>query len=264
MGVSRPAMQRSRLDLPLPLGPRSKSTSPAATRNDSAVKTRRSPRRHARSWPTKRVTPRPSRFYRVDDVAALVKTGGDQRPAEAAATVDAGGELTGLDAGMGALEAAHDADEAAVGAVELGEAAGAPPQRVALRRERPVGVEAGVDEEERAVIGIGGAAQRAHQRVMAGDGLHGRAQLAGPAGDGERAVAARDEALLDVAAIGGEGGAGAVLDHPGEDLARIGRELQLQQLLPHLLLTAAQVGDVGGERAGACDQLAPEGQQRIE
>jgi hypothetical protein len=55
-----------------------------------------------------------------------------------------------------------------------------------------------------------------------------------------------------------------VLDHPGEDLARIGRELQLQQLLPHLLLAAAEIGDVGGEHAGARDQLAPERQHRVE
>jgi ABC-type transport system involved in cytochrome c biogenesis ATPase subunit len=49
-----------------------------------------------------------------------------------------------------------------------------------------------------------------------------------------------------------------------ENLARVGRELQLQQLLPHLLLAAAEIGDIGGEHAGARDQLAPEGQQRIE
>src|SRR5438477_8766701 len=167
-------MQRSRLDLPLPLGPRSSSAPPAATRKDNPANTRRSPRRHARSWPANRVTSRPSRFDRIDDVAALVETGGHERAAEAAAAVDAGGELAGLDAGMGALEAAHDADEAAIGAVELGEAAGAPPQRVALRRERTVGIEAGMDEQQGAVVGVGGAAQRADQRVVAGVGLHGR------------------------------------------------------------------------------------------
>ena len=56
-----------------------------------------------------------------------------------------------------AQEAAHHTDEAAIGAIELGEAASAPPQRVALRRKRPVGVEPGMDEQESAVVGVGGA-----------------------------------------------------------------------------------------------------------
>ena len=60
----RSAMQRSRLDLPLPFGPRSSSAPPAATRKDKPAKTRRPPRRHARSWPANRVTLRSSRRRR--------------------------------------------------------------------------------------------------------------------------------------------------------------------------------------------------------
>ena len=76
-----------------------------------------------------------------------------------------------------------------------------------------------MDEQQRAVIGVGGAAQRAQQRYGR-DGLHGRAQLAGPARDAQRPVAGRSQALLGFAAIGAQGRADALLHHPGQHLAR--------------------------------------------
>ncbi len=53
----------------------------------------------------------------------------------------------------------------------LAEAAAAPPQGVALRRQRPVRVEPGMDEQQAVIVGIGGAAQLGHQLA------HGRAAL---------------------------------------------------------------------------------------
>src|SRR5262249_20447150 len=59
-GVSSPAMQRRRLDLPLPLAPRSRSRPPTATLNARPANTARSPRRQASPAPAKAVTARSS------------------------------------------------------------------------------------------------------------------------------------------------------------------------------------------------------------
>ena len=165
---------------------------------------------------------------------------------------------------MAGIEAAHHPDEAAIGAFELHETVVAPPQAVALRRQRPVGIDAGMDEQQRAVIGVGGAAQRAQQAVMAGHRLHVGAQLAGPAGQRQRAGAGGDEALLDAAAIGRQRGAHAMLHHPAEHLAGIGRELQLQQLLPHLLLAPRRKAMSNSEHAGPRQHAAAERQQLVD
>ncbi|CCC96358.1 protein of unknown function [Azospirillum baldaniorum] len=53
IGLSSPAMTRSRLDLPLPLGPSRNSASPGAIRKSSPVKTSRSPRRQVSAEPAK-------------------------------------------------------------------------------------------------------------------------------------------------------------------------------------------------------------------
>ena len=53
-GRSNPAIMRSRLDLPLPLGPSSTRAPPASTANDSPWNTSRSPRRQVRSLAAKR------------------------------------------------------------------------------------------------------------------------------------------------------------------------------------------------------------------
>ena len=70
--------------------------------------------------------------------------------------------------------------------------------------------------------------------------------------------------LARIAAIGGKRGAHALVQHPAQHLARIGRELDLQQLLPHLLLAAAQIGDVIGEAQRPGQKPAAEIQQQVE
>ena len=55
-----------------------------------------------------------------------------------------------------------------------------------------------------------------------------------------------------------------MIEHPGQDLAGVGRELQLEELLPHLFLTAAQKGDVADEGVAPRQKEAAEENQRIE
>ena len=72
-----------------------------------------------------------------------------------------------------------------------------------------------------------------------------------------------DDALGRIAAIGGDGGADTLLQEPGQHLARVGGELQLQQLVPHLLLLAAQIDDVFGEHDGPRQDLAAKGDEFV-
>nr|BAP28488.1 hypothetical protein [uncultured bacterium] len=162
---------------------------------------------------------------------------------------------------MLAVEAAHHFQEFAIGMIEAGETGAAPPQAVALGIQRPLGIEARMHEEQGEVMGIGGAAHRAHELVMAGPRLHGGAQRIGPAGDRQCALAAADDALGRIAAIGGDRLTDPLAQHPGQNLFRIGRELQLQQLLPHLFLGAAQIGDVEDEHIRPRQDLAAEAHQ---
>ena len=119
-------------------------------------------------------------------------------------------------------------------------------------------------EEQPLVLGHRRMAQRREQRGMPRRRVHRGAQRAGPAGDRARPVAARGKTLLQVGAIGLHGGFDAGAHHPGQDLARIGGELQLQQFLPHLLLGAAQKGDVAGEGARPGQHAAAEIEQLVD
>ena len=120
-----------------------------------------------------------------------------------------------------------------------------------------------MNEQKRAVIGEGGAAQADQQGVMSGGPLQRLAQLSGPARDRHGALTENDLGPLGVAAIGGQRRAHPLIDHPAEDLGRVRRELQLQELLPHFLLAAAKMDDVGGEHAGPGDDGAAEAQQIV-
>src|SRR5262249_51201406 len=72
-----------------------------------------------------------------------------------------------------------------------------------------------------------------------------------PARDRERALAARSLAVPGVAAIGGNRRIETVTAHEGEHLARIGSELQLEELLPHLFLGTAEDRNVAAKPARA-------------
>ena len=180
----------------------------------------------------------------VQRLALCVETGGGQRAAEAAAGIDGGRVLRHGEALVRAVIAARDHRHLAIGLLDAGEIARSPPQRVALFRQRPVGVETGMDEEQTAILGIGSAPHARQQVVMAGVALHRFAQPVGPAGDRQRAFAEQAARFLGAAAIGLQGRIDALGHHPVEDFAGGGRELQLQHLAPHLFLRAAQVDEV--------------------
>src|SRR5689334_20129886 len=92
-----------------------------------------------------------SRFDHIDDIAGRVEADGDQRPAEAAAGIDADGELADGDAAMLRVEAADHPAEAVDRPVDPGKGGGRPPQAVALRRQGPRRIDAGMDEQQRPV-----------------------------------------------------------------------------------------------------------------
>src|SRR5215813_4021453 len=104
----------------------------------------------------------------------------------------------------------------------------------------------------------GGMPQGGKQRGMARHCVQGAAQRTRPPGDHAGAVAARGKPLPKITAISVNGRFHSCSDHPSKQLARIGGKLQLQQLVPHLLLRAPQKDDVTGGSAGASENAAPE------
>ena len=71
-------------------------------------------------------------------------------------------------------------------------------------------------------------------------GIQPGPQGLGPAGDGDCSLGCRDLAVPRIPAIGRNRRAGALTDHPAQDIARIHRELQFQQLVEHFFLASAQ------------------------
>src|SRR6185437_358484 len=144
-----------------------------------------------------------SGFEVIDDVAIGREARRYQRATEAAAAIDRHGMTRFDDAGVTRIDATHDTLETSEGRLELKDVAIAPPEGVALEIERLLGIDAGMDEEQRAVIGEGGTQARRPTRQR------------------QHAVARRRQALLRVNAIGFERRAHAVIEHPGQDFARI-------------------------------------------
>ena len=93
--------------------------------------------------------------------------------------------------------------------------------------------------------------------------VHGLAQLLRPFSDGDRALARHIQAVFGRAAIGGDGRAEALGQRPFQHFGRIGGELQLQQLAPHLFLAAAQVDEIVDERQGHGEEAAAKGHQLV-
>jgi len=67
-----------------------------------------------------------------------------------------------------------------------------------------------------------------------------------------------------ITAGSGNGGVKAVSAHEREHLARIGRELQLEELLPHLLLRAAEDRHVAGEAERPRHHLGAKAQHLVD
>ena len=79
----------------------------------------------------------------------MLEADGDERPAETGAGVDDRPMGLERETRMGMIVAGDDEAEAAIGLGESREAGRAPPERVALGGKRPLGIDPGIDEEER-------------------------------------------------------------------------------------------------------------------
>lgn len=93
---------------------------------------------------------------------------------------------------------------------------------------------------------------------------HRLPQLARPAAQHHRTAARPRHAGIQIAAIGGQRRRHALAQHPVQHGAGIGSEMELQQLLPHLLLLAAQIDDVRRDHARHRQQGDAEGQQPVD
>src|SRR3546814_14642258 len=105
------------------------------------------------------------------------KAGGKQRAPKAAAGVECCRKTAKVEARMLRAEAAHHPAVAAVGAVEGGKAAAAPPETVFLGLQRPLGLEAGVYAQQSPALVpgcIAGAARAVATLRLGGEAQKGR------------------------------------------------------------------------------------------
>ena len=124
--------------------------------------------------------------------------------------------------------------------------AASPPEGIALLRQRSPGIDAGVDEQHRAVAGIGRASQRSSAARRRASRITARRWLV----QRDIATAWRPSARRRWCRRRPRASARPLRQHPLQDLARIRRKLHLQQLVPHLLLAAAEIDDLAVRRGG--------------
>jgi hypothetical protein len=205
-----------------------------------------------------------SRLGDVDNGAVDPEAGSDQPAALAGAAVDRYGKLAFDDTAPVPVGAPDDTPETCERLFQFEDVLTPPPEGVSLLGERPRRFDRSVNEEKTAILGERGVAQGREQRSMTRRRIHGATQGAGPSGDCAGAVAARREPLPQVTAIGPNCRLHPRSDHPLEELPRIGRKLELQQLLPHLFLRPAQKHDIAGGSAWASENAAPEVEELVD
>src|SRR5215472_10699546 len=127
-----------------------------------------------------------------------------------------------------------------------------------------------MDKENALFLGKGGVTQRREQRRMSRSGVHHVTECPGPTRDRKRAVTSGSKSLPQIATISPHCRFHPSANHPLQHLARVGRELQLQQLLPHFLMRPAQEGYIAGEpmaapqnSAAEIEKLVDSGQHRV-
>src|SRR5581483_2086033 len=94
--------------------------------------------------------------------------------------------------------------------------------------------------------------------------IHMLTQSGGPARDRERSLAAGRLAVSGITTVCGDRRIDARAPHEREYLPRIGRELQLEKFLPHLLLRAAEDRDVGRETERPRDHRRAKAQHLVD
>ncbi len=200
----------------------------------------------------------------VDKGAVEAETGSDQPATPAGTAVNRYGKLAFDDTAPVPVDAPDDTPETCERLLQFKNILTPPPEGVSLLGERPRRLDRGMDEQKAAILGEGGVPERREQRSMTWRRIHHAAQSARPPGDCAGAVAACRKPLPQVTAIGPNCGLHARSDHPIEELARIGRKLELQQFLPRLFSRPAQKDDIAGGSARASKNAAPKVEELVE
>src|SRR6202046_2808393 len=196
-----------------------------------------------------------------DHRAVESEAGAARRPAWPAAAIDRDREGAGLQAAMMAIEAANDLAKPGIRLGQVEKAGAAPPEAVMLRGQRSRRIDTGMDEQQLIVAGKGGATECGQEIGMAGRGIDGLPQRIGPACDRYRPLARCGQPVFRIGPVSADRRADAVVEHPAQHLDRIGRQLQLQQFLPHLFLAAAPVNEIRRKCCGARNEGAAKRQQ---
>ena len=182
----------------------------------------------------------------------------------ACSAVDRHGELAFDDTALVPVDAPHDAPETCERLPQFENILTPPPEGVSLLGERPRRLDGGMDEEKTAILCESGVPERREQRSMTWRRIHGAAQSARPPGDCAGTVTARGEPLPQVAAIGPNCRLHPRAERPMQELAWIGRKLELQQFLPHLFLRPPQKGDVAGTATRESENAAPKIEELVD
>ena len=164
---------------------------------------------------------------------------------------------------MVGVPADEHALETVEGPLEAQEVRMSPPEAVGLPIERQVRVDARVGKEEPALV-IHGRAPHGHdQGVVAGPSADRTAQADGIVGDFADRHTGEAGGFPAVRAVAAQRAFQPVFEHPREHGGRGLGEVQLQHLLQHFLLRAAEVGDIAGEEGEAPHQVAAESQHLV-
>ena len=113
------------------------------------------------------------------------------------------------------------------------------------------------------LLRVGGALPVRGKNFMASMAADGSADARGPFRQGAHPFLRRGQAVLRVEAVGYKRAVQPLVQHPVQDFRGVRRKLNLQQLLPHFFLSAAQIDEVIRHHAGNGQDRAPEGQKLI-
>ena len=102
------------------------------------------------------------------------------------------------------------------------------------------------------------------KHFVAGAAADSLAYAGGPFCECHNAVAAGLDSVSGRKAVAFKGRTEAVAEHPEQDIGRVGRELELEEFLPHFLLLAVDVHDVAGHHALDGEEHTAEGQDFVD
>src|SRR5439155_10370733 len=219
----------------------------------------------ATSWSTAATLRSESSSLKPLQHAAVGCEGGSEQPAATTrAGVERDGERTLDKTAHLPVEAADHPAKAVERRCKIENVSPPPPEDIPLSGKRARCVDSGMDKQQPAILAQRRVAQIGEQHPVARRGVHCVAHRARPSGDRARSIAACREAVLQFAAVCADRRFDTLAHHPLKHAARVGRELQLQQLLPHLLLRAAQKYGVAGKAVWTCQDAAAKVEQLVD